>query len=93
MNFLDHSLTNRSQWATYRQLELIPESIANPAHQANSLTSCLNAVWRPLLALLMEELVAEQRVEYLDRCWALNEFGEVEQASTNSLQRFWTLIN
>lgn len=93
MTFSNKKLTSNSQWRTYQQLELIPESIANPAHQANPITSKLNLLWRPLLHVLMDELVEEQRVEYLDRCWALNEFGESEQLASNSLQRFWALIN
>lgn len=92
MNFLDQSLSSSAQWRTYQQLELIPETIPNPAEQANPLASTLNLLWRPLLGLLIDELIEEQRVEYLDRCWALNQFDE-EQSVSNSLQRFWTLIN
>lgn len=91
--FSDKNFTSNSQWRTYQQLELIPGTIANPAHQTNPLTSTLNLLWRPLLGLLMDELVEEQQVEYLDRCWSLNKFGEQEQSVSNSLQRFWTLIN
>lgn len=91
MKFQAHRSTNGSQWNTYQQLELIP-SVANPANRTNYLTTKLNALWRPLLALLMDELVEEQQVEYLERCLSLNELGK-GQSSCNSLKRFWTLIN
>ena len=85
MTFSDKKLTSSSQWRTHQRLELIPESISNPAHRANPLTSTLNSLWRPLLGLLIDE--------YLDRCWALDEFDEADQLPSKSLQRFWTLIN
>lgn len=84
--------TKDFQWAAYQQLELIPESVSNPADGPRPLTSGLNLFWRPLLALLIDELVEEQRVEYLNRCWSLNEFGEGD-SSSSSLQRLWTLMN
>lgn len=93
MRFLKHRPINHSQWDVYRQLELISTSIPNPADQSSRLTSGLNLLWRPLLDLLMAELVAEQQVEYLDRCWSLNELDEGDQSPANSLQRLWTLMN
>jgi hypothetical protein len=93
MKFSRRDLTNSSQWAAYRQLEQIPDSIPNPNRRTNRLASCLNPVWRSLLTLLMDELVTEQRVEYLDRCWTLNELGEGDRVRSNSLQRFGKLID
>jgi hypothetical protein len=92
MNFAAHNPVNNTQWNRYRQLELLPNTVPNPASYRNPLTFGLNVVWRSLLALLIDELVEEQRVEYLERCWSLNEFGEGDQSSSNSLQRFWVLI-
>jgi hypothetical protein len=91
MKSSDHHLSHRSQWQLYQQMESIPESVNDPASQANPLASALNVFWRPLLGLLIDELVEEQRVEYLERCWTLSEFNEA--APTDSLQRFWVLIN
>jgi hypothetical protein len=65
MKFFHRDLTNDSQWTAYRQLEQIRDSVPNPNRRTNRLASCLNPVWRSLLALLMDELVAEQQVEYL----------------------------
>lgn len=86
-------LTSDSQWQAYQQLELIPAFIPNPTSQANPLASALNYLWRPFLGLLIDELVEEQRVEYLDRCWALNGLDEKEQSASISLHRFWVLMN
>lgn len=93
MESLNHRLTQRSQWAVYQQLEQIPETVDNPADGANPVISGLNLLWRPFLALLIDELIEEQRVEYLDRCWSLNEFGQGERSSSSSLQRLWVLMN
>lgn len=92
MKFLGSRSLNDSQWNVYRQLELIPESIPNPADHPRFI-SAINLLWRPLLALLVDELVEEQRVEYLDRCWLLDEFGEREPSPSSSLQRLWTLMS
>lgn len=92
MKFVIHKAESEAQWERYRQLELLPESVPNPANASNPLTSSLNPLWRSLLALLIDELVAEQRVEYLDRCWSLNAWGERDQSSPHSLHRLWTLM-
>ena len=92
MKFSESYTTSHRQWAAYKQLELIPVPTANPANRGNHLASGLNLLWRPLLNLLMDELVVEQQVEYLDRCWSLNELSQGGQVSTHSLQRFWMLI-
>lgn len=91
MSFATRSSIDETRWNLYRQLELLPESVPNPAKQGNSFTSRLNVFWRSLLGLLIDELVEDQRVEYLDRCWSLNEFGESEKSS-NSLHRLWVLM-
>jgi hypothetical protein len=93
MKFSNRSLTHSAQWQAYRQLELIPDSVPNPAEQTHYLAAGLNPFWRKLLALLIDELVEEQRVEYLDRCWSLTEYDLKEQAASSTLQRLWFLIN
>lgn len=89
MNFLSRNSVKGSQWNAYKQLEQIPDTVSNP--NKTQLTPGLNLFWRSLLALLIDELVEEQRVEYLDRCWSLNEPGQ-KKSRSNSLQRFWELI-
>ena len=84
--------TNNKQWQTYKQLELISDSVPNPDVRASTFTSGLNFAWRSLLSLLMDELVDEQQVEYIERCWALNEFGQKAKPSS-PLQRLWVLMN
>jgi len=93
MKFLEDRAASQTQWDGYRQLELISELVPNPIDHKNPLASGLNLVWRPLLHLLIDELIAEQRVEYLERCWALNELGRGHQSPDNSLHRLWILMN
>lgn len=80
----------QSRWLTYRQLELISDSVSNP--EQPTFAFGLNFLWRGLLNLLSEELVDEQRVEYLDRCWQLDETEVGRQSPTTTLQRLWTLM-
>lgn len=91
MQFL--SPTNNSHWQTYKQLELIPDSIPNPYARVSTFKFGLNHAWRSLLSLLVDELVTEQQVEYIERCWALNEFGQRDKSASNPLQRLWVLMN
>lgn len=92
------SLNQKSQWQTYKQLELIPDSVPNPDAKVATfkfglVKFGLGRAWRSLLSLLIDELVdQEQQVEYIERCWALNEFGEKDNP-TSSLQRLWVLMN
>ncbi len=58
---------DRDRWETYKQLELVPDSIDNPAHNRGGFKFGIDRVWRTLLGLLMDELVPDQQVEYLDR--------------------------
>lgn len=85
--------TNKSQWQTYKQLELIPDSVPAPNTNASTFKFGLGFTWRKLLSLLMDELVDEQKVDYLERCWVLNEFGQKDESSSSSLQRLWLIMN
>lgn len=92
MSFITHRSLEDAWWNRYRQMELIPKTVPNPASHRNPVKGGLNVLWRSLLALLVDELVEEQRVEYLERCWSLNELDEVEQSPSRFLHRFWVLI-
>lgn len=93
MNSLTHSQEKDVRWGVYRELELIPRSVTGQPRRTHFLLSGLNILWRKLLALLIDELVEEQRVEYLDRCWSLNEFGRGGNSPPTPLQRLWMLMN
>lgn len=83
---------NKSEWQTYKQLELISDSVPHPVKAARFKFG-LGRAWQVLICLLIDELVdQEQQVEYIERCWALNEFGQKDN-SDNSLQRLWELMN
>ena len=80
----------RTQWRAYRQLEMLSDSVPEP--NTHAFTFGLGFLWRGLLNLLAEELVEEQQVEYLDRCWALNEVEAVQPSPTTTLKQLWTLM-
>lgn len=92
MKFLDYDKADidRYQWEAYKQLELVPDSIDNPAHNRSGFNFGIERIWRTLLGLLMDELVTEQQVEYLDRCW---DADEKDRSASKTLQRFLTLIS
>jgi hypothetical protein len=78
------------RWHIYRRLELISDSVPEP--HSSAFKFGLGFLWRGLLSLLAAELVDEQRVEYLDRCWARDETELMHQSPTATLQRLWTLM-
>ncbi|PSB56707.1 hypothetical protein [Chamaesiphon polymorphus] len=92
MKYLDSNKTNvdRDRWETYKQLELVSDAIDNPARDRGGFKFGIDRVWRTLLGLLMDELVTEQQVEYLDRCWHVD---AKDRSPSKTLQRFLTLIN
>ncbi|WNZ24931.1 hypothetical protein HJG54_20135 [Leptolyngbya sp. NK1-12] len=90
MNSLDQGSILDCQWQRYRQLELLPESVPNPYLEN---TFGLGWLWRGFVKALVDELIEEQQVDYLNRCWSLDEFGEAEASPPHSLQRLWKLMN
>ena len=72
-------------------MELLPETVPNPHIDNHGFG--LGWLWRGLLHTLVEELIEEQRVEYLTRCWSLDEFGEGENTAAGTLQRLWKLMS
>jgi hypothetical protein len=92
MKYLDHNKTgiDRDRWEAYKQLELVPDTIDNPDRHRGGFKFGVDRVWRTLLGLLVDELVTEQRIDYLDRCWDAN---EKDRSPSKTLQRFLTLIS
>lgn len=90
MKFFDHCIDN-THWNVYRQLELIPDTVPDPQADAG-FNFGLDRIWGKLLSLLADELVEEQQVEYLERCFALNESGQGEKSASSTLQRLWVLM-
>ncbi len=88
----NRSYDRPAQWQQYCELELIPLTLPDPATQTPPFTWGLNWLWRGLLHLLIEELVEEQRVEYLDRCWALDISQPPAPSAVQPLQRLWVLM-
>lgn len=93
MKFLNRNITDETRWETYKKLELIPNSVTNPEANKLIFTFGLEQVWRLLIVALTQELVDEQRIEYLERCWALNNFETDSKTGSNTLHKLWTLMD
>ena len=92
MKYLDRrqSKIDRDRWEAYKQLELVPDPIDNPDRHRGGFKFGIDLVWRTLLGLLVDELVTEQQIDYLDRCW---EAHEGDRSAAKTLKRFLTLIS
>jgi hypothetical protein len=92
MKYLDHDKTgsDRDRWEAYKQLELVPDTLARSESHRGGFKFGIDRVWRTFLGLLVDELVTEQQIDYLDRCWDAN---EKDRSPSKTLQRFLTLIS
>ena len=72
---------------------MIPNSVPNPHANKLSFRFGLDLAWRLLVVALTQELVCEQQVEYLERCWTENRFEPHDNKGSNTLQKLWTLMN
>jgi hypothetical protein len=81
------------QWEAYKQLELVPDTVDRPQRDRVNFKFGIDRAWRVLVSLLMDELVTEQKVEYLDRCWEANALEVSKRSPSQTLKRFLTLIS
>jgi hypothetical protein len=77
-------------WYLYKNLELLPAS--EEFHPESIPTFGLGRLWRGLLGLLTDELIEEQRVEYLERCLQRDMAQSPEKARFGGVRRFFKLI-
>lgn len=81
------------QWQRYKELELVPDTISAPKRHRFELFP-LVAAWRSLVNALMWEHFHEQRTEYLERCWQLNEQENTGKSEVSlTLQKLWMLMD
>ena len=81
------------QWQQYKELELIPDSISAPKRHRFKLFP-LDAAWRCLVNALMWEHLYEQRTDYLERCWQLNDCENLTHGGVSlALQELWMLMD
>jgi hypothetical protein len=94
MKFLDHQEIDidRYQWEAYKQLELVPDTVDRPDNNRVPFKFGIDRVWHTLIELLLDELVTEQKADYLDRCWRSNDLGDGNRSLSQTLKRFLTLI-
>jgi hypothetical protein len=92
MKYVDHNKAgiDRDRWKAYKQLELVPDEIDNSDRHGGSFKFGIDKVWRTLITLLVDELVTEQQIDYLDRCWGVD---RKDRSPSKTLQRFLTLIS
>ena len=93
MKFLHRNITEKTQWEKYKELELIPSSISEPQTDKQAFAFGLERVWKVLIVALTRELVYEQQVEYLQRCWNLNDFEPNIDKKSHTWQQLWILMN
>ena len=89
MKFQHHNSAKKSHWQTYKALELIPDSTPNPQANKRSFAFGLDHLWRLVLVALTEEMLDEQQVEHLERCWALNADELLTTVNANGWCRLW----
>ena len=82
----------KTQWQTYKQLELIPDSAPEPKanHFVNGL---LSHFWRSLINALAQEHFHEQRREYFERCWAIDYADPYTTKHADQLKKLLTLMD
>lgn len=85
-----HRNLKQSLWENYRESELIPNSISEPSAR-KKFSFGLDRVWRVLIIALTQELVYEQQVEYIQRCWERDHLDA--ENDDNTWQQLWTLMN
>lgn len=90
MKSLHRNINEKSLWENYKELELIPNSISEPSAR-KTFSFGIDRVWRVLIVALTQELVYEQQVEYIQRCWERDYLGS--ENDNNSWQQLWTLMN
>jgi hypothetical protein len=83
---------NQTAWQRYKQLELIPDTVADPESSSFRLMAPLSLGWRLLINALVREHLCEQRTEYWERCWAID-YTPADPETAHSLHRLWELMN
>lgn len=80
--------TTDSSWESYKRLEGLPADLPQPS--SSLLTWGSQHLWRKLLDLLADELVYDQQVEFLERCW-LRDYSPRQKSVT--LRQLWELMD
>ncbi len=95
MKFLDRQKNSieLGRWETYKQLELVPDAVDRPKGLRVMSKFGIERAWRSTIALLLNELVTEQKADYLDRCWASKDLDGGSRSPFQTLQRLLTLMN
>lgn len=60
------------QWQIYKALELIPDSVPEPASNSHWLGEAVQPAWRSMVNRWAEETSKAQQIEHLKQCWLLS---------------------
>lgn len=81
-----------ADWTLHHGDRLAPECSRKDTVAFHHAHFGIGAVWHLLVKLLVDELVAEQRVEYLHRCWLLSTSQNEGKSLSVTLKRLFTLM-
>ena len=81
----------KTAWQTYQALELLPDSAPEPKANLFLNALLLNRLWRGLLNALAKEHFYEQRREYFERCWAIDDADPYTTQHTDPLEKLLLL--
>lgn len=81
----------KTQWQTYKELELIPNSIQAPRTTERGYLDWLEHPWRSLLSYLIDHFAIEKQVEHLEQCFDLD-YSDAT-AYPDFWQRLWNVLN
>jgi hypothetical protein len=82
----------KTQWQTYKDLELIPQSVGEPQTHTNSFIDKLGRAWRSLSDTLVGKQPYERELDHLERCLALD-FASRRQVEPGAWHQFWASVN
>lgn len=95
MDLENFDLINGFQWQVAQRSVLLHEAELDSQRQKLSLVLQWREIWRSLVTVLVNELEEEQRINYLERCLAL-EAKTVENPTPLPLHRtlhsLWLLL-
>ena len=83
----------KTQWQTYKALELIPDCAPEPQPHHFMHGLLLNHLWRSLINALTQEHFYEQRREYFERCWAIDYADPYTTKQADQLKKLLMLMD
>lgn len=80
------------QWQTYKQSELISDTVPEPPVNHSLLVTWLNPGWRFCVNQSLWRRSSLGQIHHVERCWFLENSGKAE-IQTSGWQRLWIFLN